>query len=170
VKYRSLKKNYTETIQIQKDTSIKRIERVYSFEELKKLAALPLRFHKSPASLQEIQNQIENYDVFIESKIKEVEDETEMIIDKAKLFHDVSLDLTVRDYLKAILSKIDEDGDDICQLYAFIRDFLDFLSPSFEYDKYLTKTLVTGGRKKTRYKKKNNGSRLNAKKSKKLRK
>ena len=136
-------------------------------ERLERIKATTLDFETSQIFI-DTQYEIENNEVIIESRIDEVKRETRMILNVSRrLFPRVDLEkITVREYLNTILPEKFVKGGN-CKEYKFIEDFIDFISTLLNYDEDLTKTLVTGGRKKTRYKKRNNGSRLNAKKSKK---
>lgn len=86
-----------------------------------------------------------------------IQDAENIIISAEELFPHVDLTLNVKEYLLAILPKKFFSGGN-CQQYKFIGDLLEFINTLSDYDVFLKKTL-TGGRKKTRHKRKNNGSR-----------
>jgi len=139
-----------------KEEKILKIIDMYSIEKLENKKA---RYARYPSSLiAKMQYQIDNNEIFIASKIDDVERETKNIIISAQeLFPHVELSLNVREYLLAILpEKFVSHGN--CQEYKFIGELLKFINTLSDYDVFLKKTL-TGGRKRTRYKRKNNGSR-----------
>lgn len=79
-------------------------------------------------------------------KINEIKTETRELIDRAdKLFHDIKLTLSVREYLTTILPGRFEDNCD-SQKYKFIEDFINQMAVIINYDVNLTKKL--GGRKR----------------------
>jgi len=87
----------------------------------------------------------------VESKNEDVKYKARKILNGSRrLFPDADLNLTVREYLKAILPKrfnenFEEETEKniACKKYEFIRDFIKFISVLFEYDPLLTKTLTS---------------------------
>jgi len=130
-------------------------------DNTEEIAALPCNAAINLCKKEKINIILTSYsdETTIETKIDEVNRETRNILNRSRrLFPYVDLNLSVREYLKAILpDKFVREGK--CREYKFIKDFIDFISILLNYDGILTKTLVTGGRKRTRYKRKNNGSR-----------